>query len=304
MDPQAAPTLRSYSMSGPPGTGTYRISVKRAEGPGSRFFHDHIHVGDTLQVSAPRGSFTLGEDDRPIVLLSAGIGATPVLSMLYSLISNARREVWWCYGARNGSEHPFSAEARKLLADLPNSRSFVAYSQPSQGDQQGKDYDARGHLTLSLLQPLHLPQAADFYLCGPPALLAELTAGLQSWGVPYSRIHSETFGTESAVTPGIAAAALKTPHPPAGGPGDGPKISFTRSGLSVPWNPRFQSLLEFAEACDVPVRWSCRSGVCHMCESGMIDGEVRYDPEPLEKPADGNVLLCCSTPLSATELDL
>ena len=120
LDPHAAPTLRSYSMSGPPGTGTYRISVKRAEGVGSRFFHDHIHVGDMLQVSAPRGSFTLAEGDNPVALLSAGIGATPVLSMLYSLASNARREVWWCYGARSGTEHPFAADAQKLLADLPH----------------------------------------------------------------------------------------------------------------------------------------------------------------------------------------
>jgi ferredoxin-NADP reductase len=224
--------------------------------------------------------------------------------MLYSLASNARREVWWCYGTRNGSEHPFAGEARKLLAVLPHSRSFIAYSQPSEGDQQGKNYDASGHLNLSLLQSLHLPQAADFYLCGPPAFLTELTAALQSWGVPYARIHSEIFGTESAVTPGIKAATPKTPHPPAGSPGTGPKIFFTRSGLSATWDPRFQSLLEFAEACDVPVRWACRSGVCHMCESGMIDGEVRYAPEPLDPPQDGNVLLCCSTPLSATELDL
>ncbi len=304
LDPNAAPTLRSYSMSGPPGTGTYRISVKRAEGPGSRFFHDHIHVGDMIPVSAPRGSFTLAEGDSPIVLLSAGIGATPVLSMLYSLVAHARREVWWCYGTRNSREHPFAAEARKLLADLPDSHSFIAYSQPSEGDEQGTNYDASGRLNLSLLQSLHLPQAADFYLCGPPAFLTELTAALQSWGVPYSRIHSEIFGTESAVTPGIAAVAPKTPHPPAGSAGTGPKISFTRSGLSVPWDARFQSLLEFAEACDVPVRWACRSGVCHMCESGIIDGEVRYAPEPLDPPAEGNVLLCCSTPLSATELDI
>jgi ferredoxin-NADP reductase len=304
LDPNAVPTLRSYSMSGPPGSGTYRISVKRAEGPGSHFFHDHIHVGDMLRVSAPRGSFTLAKGDSPVVLLSAGIGATPVLSMLYSLVANARREVWWCYGTRNSREHPFAEEARKLLADLPHSRSFIAYSQPSEGDQQGMNYDASGRLNLSLLQSLHLPEAADFYLCGPPAFLTELTAALQSWGVPYSRIHSEIFGTESAVTPGIAAATPKTPHPQAGSTGAGPKISFTRSGLSVPWDPRFQSLLEFAEACDVPVRWACRSGVCHMCESGLIDGEVRYAPEPLDRPADGNVLLCCSTPLSATELDI
>ncbi len=304
LDPHGAPTLRSYSMSGPPGTGTYRISVKRAEGPGSRFFHDHIHVGDMLPVSAPRGSFTLSEGNGPVVLLSAGIGATPVLSMLYSLVSNPRREVWWCYGARNGSEHPFAADARKLLADLPNGRSFIVYSRPGEADREGKNYDASGHLNLSSLQSLHVPQAADFYLCGPPAFLTELSGSLRSWGVPYARIHSETFGTESALTPGIAAAAPKTPHPPAGSPGSGPEISFTRSGLSVSWDPRFQSLLEFAEACDVPVRWACRSGVCHACESGLIDGQVRYAPEPLDMPADGNVLLCCSTPVSAMELDI
>jgi ferredoxin len=224
--------------------------------------------------------------------------------MLYSLVPGAKREVWWCYGARNSSEHPFAAEARKLLADLPHSHSFIAYSQPGDGDKPGQDYDASGHLELSSLQSLHLPQAADFYLCGPPVFLTKLTAALQSWGIPYSRIHSEVFGTESAVTPGIAAATPKTPHPPAGNPAAGPKIFFTRSGLSVPWDPRFQSLLEFAEACDVPVRWACRSGVCHTCESGLIDGEVRYAPEPLDRPADGNVLLCCSTPLSALELDI
>ena len=214
------------------------------------------------------------------------------------------REVWWCYGARNGMEHPFAAEARGLLSTLPRSRSFIAYSRPEEGDQQGREYDAPGHLNLLSLQQLQLPQSADFYLCGPPAFLAELTAALRAWGVPYTRIHAETFGTESAVTPGIASTAVKTPHPPAGTPGTGPKVSFTRSGLSVPWDSRFQSLLEFAEACDVPVRWSCRVGVCHMCESGLIDGDVRYAPEPLDRPAEGNLLLCCSTPMAAVELDL
>jgi ferredoxin-NADP reductase/MOSC domain-containing protein YiiM/ferredoxin len=297
--------MRSYSMSGPQNAGTYRISVKRAEGAGSRFFHDHIRAGDMLQVSAPRGSFTLAAGNSPVVLLSAGIGATPVLAMLHSLANAAStREIWWCYGARNGTEHPFAAEAQKLLANLPHSRSFIAYSKPEDPDQRGKDYDAPGHLNLSSLQQLHVPQTADFYLCGPPSFLTELTAALTSWGVPYARIHSETFGTESAVTPGIASTPSKTPHPPAGDPGSGPNVSFTRSGLSVPWDSRFPTLLEFAEACDVPVRWSCRVGVCHTCESGLIDGEVRYAPEPLDRPAEGNVLICCSAPRGAVELDL
>jgi ferredoxin len=227
--------------------------------------------------------------------------------MLYSLAAgaaNSRREIWWCYGARNGREHPFAAEAARLLADLPHSHSFIAYSEPEAHDQQGKDYDASGRLNLSSLQQLHVPRTADFYLCGPPAFLTDLTAGLRSWGVPYSCIHSEIFGTESAVTPGIASTTRKDPHPPSGATGTGPQVSFTRSGLAVPWDNRFQSILEFAEACDVPVRWACRAGVCHTCESALIDGEVRYAPEPLDRPGEGNLLICCSTPLGAIELDL
>jgi ferredoxin-NADP reductase len=303
----SVPILRSYSMSGPQAAGTYRIGVKRASGAGSRFFHDRIRAGDLLQVSAPRGSFTLASGNNPLVLLSAGIGVTPVLAMLHSLAArgtDSTREVWWCYGARNGREHPFAAEARALLNSLPHGHAFVAYSKPEDADQQGQDYDASGHLNLSLLQRLQVPKEADFYLCGPTAFLSDFTADLKSWGVPDSRIRFETFGVESSITPGIASTAWAPPHPPSGSVGTGPKISFTRSGLSVPWGSQYGSLLEFAEACDVPVRWSCRTGVCHMCESGLIDGKVGYAPEPLDRPAEGNILICCSTPLTEIELDL
>jgi ferredoxin-NADP reductase/MOSC domain-containing protein YiiM len=307
LDEDSAPILRSYSMSGPQAAGTYRVSVKRASGAGSRFFHDRIRAGDLLQVSAPRGSFTLAPGNSPLVLLSAGIGVTPVLAMLHSLAAtgtDSTREVWWCYGARNGREHPFAAEARALLNRLPYSHALVAYSKPEDTDQQGQDYDASGHLNLSLLQRLQVPKEADFYLCGPTAFLSDFTADLKSWGVPDSRIRFETFGVESSITPGIASTASVPPHPPSGSVGTGPKISFTRSGLSVPWGSQYGSLLEFAEACDVPVRWSCRTGVCHMCESGLIDGKVGYAPEPLDRPAEGNILICCSTPLTEIELDL
>ncbi|HTZ60120.1 MAG TPA: 3-alpha domain-containing protein, partial [Acidobacteriaceae bacterium] len=297
--------MRSYSISGPQDAGTYRVTVKRAEGTGSHYFHDHIQPGDMLQVSAPRGTFTLAEGDGPVVFLSAGIGATPVLAMLYSLASaHAAREVWWCYGARNGREHPFVSETRRLLAELSHSRSFIAYSQPEDSDQEGPDYNIRGHLSLSMLQQIQVPQTADFFLCGPPGFLSAMAAALKSWGVPYSRVHAEIFGTEAPITPGIAGTRAKTPHPPPGNPGTGPQVTFTRSGLSVPWDARFPTLLEFAEACDVPVRWACRSGVCHTCESGLIDGAVRYAPDPLDPPADGSVLICCATPQSVIQLDL
>jgi ferredoxin-NADP reductase/MOSC domain-containing protein YiiM/ferredoxin len=299
------PILRSYSISGPQGTGKYRVSIKRGTGAGSQYFHDHIHAGDMLQVSAPRGSFTLALGAGPVVLLSAGIGATPVLAMLHSLAEGATtREVWWFYGARNREEHPFAAEARTLLSTLQQSHSLVVYSKPGDGDRPGQDYDLSGRVSVSLLQQMHVPKQADFYLCGPPAFLEGIAADLKTWGVPATSIHSEVFGASASITPGIASTTAVPPHPPADRVGTGPKVSFTRSGLAAPWDSRFASLLEFAEACDVPVKFSCRMGVCHLCETGVIDGNVSYAPEPLDRPRDGNILICCSTPLAALELDL
>jgi ferredoxin-NADP reductase/MOSC domain-containing protein YiiM/ferredoxin len=306
-DKDSGPILRSYSMSGPPGAGTYRVSVKLSTGVGSRYFHQNIRVGNLLQVSAPRGGFTLAPGNNPLVLLSAGIGATPVLAMLHSLAASDKdsiREVWWCYGTRNGKEHTFAAETRALLNRIPHSHAFVAYSKPEDTDQQGQDYDAAGRLSFSSLQRLQVPKEADFYLCGPVAFLSDFRAELKSWGVPDSRIHFETFGAESSITPGIARTTSVSPHPPSGSVGSGPSVSFTRSGLTVPWDSRYGSLLEFAEACDVPVRWSCRTGVCHMCECGLIDGKVDYAPKPLDWPGEGNVLICCTSPLTSIELDL
>lgn len=227
--------------------------------------------------------------------------------MLHSLVATEKtsdREIWWCYGTRNGREHPFASEARKLLNTLPQSHLLVTYSKPDDGDQLGKDYDILGHLDLALLKQRNIPKAANFYLCGPKAFLADFMAALKAWGVSDSCIHSEVFGAGPSMTPGIVSAIPPPPHRPAGTAGVGPKISFTRSGLTVPWDSRYGSLLEFAEACDLPVRWSCRVGVCHTCESGLIEGKIRYAPEPLDLPSDGNVLICCSTPLSEIELDL
>jgi ferredoxin-NADP reductase/MOSC domain-containing protein YiiM/ferredoxin len=304
-DNPSAPIMRSYSLSGQQGTGTYRISVRRADGPGSHYFHDRIRTGDLLQVSAPRGSFTLAAGQGPVVLMSAGIGVTPVLSMLHAAAAEkSAREIWWCYGARNSDEHPFAAEARGLIKGLAHGYSYIAYSKPQKTDQPGTEYDAVGHLNLPALQEVGLPQTADFYLCGPAAFLTDMTAALHSWNVPSSSIHAEVFGAGLSITPGIASAPTRAPHIPTGKVGTGPEVSFTRSGLTVPWDARFQNLLAFAEACDVPVRWSCRAGVCHMCESGLIDGSVSYAPAPLDHPAEGNILLCCSTPQAAVELDL
>jgi ferredoxin-NADP reductase/MOSC domain-containing protein YiiM/ferredoxin len=306
-DNSSQPIVRSYSISGASDSGTYRISAKRGTGPGSRYVVDSTRIGDLYETSAPRGNFVVASGSRPIVLLSAGVGVTPVLSMLHALSSDSFRsfrKVWWVHGARNGREHAFVQEARELLDAISGSHSAIAYSKPDPADRPGEDFNIQGHLDLASLQRIGFPVEAEFYACGPSSFLKDINRDLVSLGVPQDAIHQEVFGPEGSIEPGIAKAGTKTPHVPVGSLEDGPIVSFTRSGLNVPWDKRFKSLLEFAEACDVPVRWSCRTGVCHMCECGLLDGSLGYAPEPLERPAVGNALICCSTPESAVELDL
>ncbi len=298
--------LRSYSLSGEPSEDRWRISIKRepngAVGP---YVEARLKVGDVIDTSAPRGRFMLRQGDGPVILLSAGIGATPVLAMLHALAAGgSRREIWWVHGVRNSGEHAFAAEVQALLKLLPAGHSHIRYSVPGPTDRPAVDFDAAGRLGVHVLQELGVPREADFYLCGPAAFMSSLTADLTSWGVSAERLHSENFGSGPALTPGVAAALPRPSHLPDRPAGAGPMVSFARSNLALRWDSAFQSLLELAEACDVPVRWACRTGVCHNCETGLIAGAVDYLPDPLETPGDGNLLICCSRPRADIVLDL
>src|SRR3984957_1278431 len=305
VDAGKPPVLRSYSLSDLPVADHFRISVKNElNGIGSSFLCNHTQEGDVLDVSAPRGSFTLRPSQSPVVLLSAGVGATPVMAMLHSLAAErSQREVWWIYGARNRVEHPFAEESRSLLKQLSRGRGYIVYSRPAANDQVGGDFDAAGHIDTALLEKLGVSQDSDFYLCGPSSFLQDMSDGLRNWGVLAENVHTEMFGALESVTPGMAQV-VHTPHLPQGPPGSGPPVSFARSGITAVWDAKFASLLELAEACDVPVRWSCRAGVCHTCMTGLIGGSIIYNPEPLERPAHGNVLVCCSQPNAGVTLDL
>jgi len=305
--PAGPPLFRSYSLSGPPSTGRHRISVKiEPNGAAGTYLQKRVRVGDILDVSSPRGSFVLQSGERPVVLLSAGIGATPVLAMLYALAdARSTRQVLWLHASRDRQHHPFAAEVGRLMLALAHGRSYVCYSRPGSLDQIGKDFDATGHLSRSVFDQVGVPREADVYLCGPTRFMADMKEALIAWGVTPGRIHVEIFNGSESITPGIVGTAARAPHLPKDDANTGPLVSFARSGIAAHWNASaYQSILELAEVCDVPVRWSCRTGVCHTCESGLVSGSVVYGPEPLDKPADGNVLVCCSQPVRDIVVDL
>ena len=305
--PDARPLYRSYSLSGAPSTERYRISVKvEPNGAAGEYLRDHVRVGAALDVSAPRGSFVLQPGEGPVVLLSAGIGATPVLAMLHALATAAStRQIVWLHAARDRQHHPFAAEVRRLMAALARGRSYVCYSRPSAVDKVGEDFDAAGHLSRSTFDQVGVPREADAYLCGPTRFMGEMKEALVAFGVAPQRIHLEIFNGSESITPGVVSAPPRTPHLPEADADTGPLVSFARSGIAAHWKPSaYQSILELAEACDVPVRWSCRTGVCHTCESGLISGAVDYAPQPLDSPAEGNLLVCCARPTRDLVIDL
>jgi ferredoxin-NADP reductase/MOSC domain-containing protein YiiM len=296
--------IRNYSLSNWAGAAAYRISVKREDcGAASNYIHSQVKVGDMVEVAAARGAFFLADADTPVVLISAGVGVTPVLSMLHTLAAiESPRQIWWLHAARDQSQQPFAVESRALLNQLNDSHSRVFYSRPDPAQQLPADAE-HGRLSTAVIARLGLPRTSDVYLCGPASFMDDVSTGLVELGFEHAQIHTEIFGATAAITPGIAAAAVP-PHLPVGPPGPGPQVQFARSGISAPFGPPATSLLEFAEECDVPVRWSCRTGVCHNCETALISGTVDYTLEPLEPPAPGNILLCCSQPAEPVVIDL
>jgi ferredoxin-NADP reductase/MOSC domain-containing protein YiiM len=301
------PLFRSYSLSGPVSTERYRISVKiEPNGAAGTYLRDHVRLGDALDVSSPRGSFILQTGERPVVLLSAGIGATPVLAMLYALASaGSTRQVFWIHAARDREHHPFATQVRRLVPALTQGRSYVCYSRPGARDKMGEDFDATGHLSRAVFDDAGISREAEVYLCGPARFMTDMKEALATSGVAPERIHVELFNGSESMTPGVVGAVTKAPHVPKDDANTGPLISFSRSGIAAHWKASaYQSILELAEACDVPVRWSCRTGVCHNCESGLVSGAVVYGPEPLDKPAEGNLLVCCSQPIRDVVIDL
>jgi len=301
-DPAA---VRTYSLSGDPQDGTYRISVKReSDGLVSAHLHERLRPGDRVEVAAPRGDFVLDEGSGPVLLISAGIGQTPLLAMLHGLArERSRRDVWWLHATHDADSHAFAEEVGDLLGRLGSVHSFIFYTASTPPLAPGPGVQA-GRLTTGVLAALALPSDAHAYVCGPPPFMGAVGAGLTGVGIDPAKIHTERFGSLPPVNPGVVGAKEQRPHQPGGPPGTGSAVTFARSGITTAWSDNFSSILELAEACDVPTQWSCRSGVCHTCATGVLAGAASYVTPPLEPPGDHELLICSARPTSDLVIDL
>ncbi|MEU9456565.1 MOSC and FAD-binding oxidoreductase domain-containing protein [Streptomyces sp. NPDC048277] len=299
------PAVRSYSLSSAPTADNYRISVKREpHGKVSGYIHATLRPGDLVDTASPRGTFVLEPGTRPVVLASAGIGATPLLAMLHRLAAvRDPRPVWWIHTAHDRAQHAFAAESHALLARLPHAHEHIYYT--AGAPRPDEPHITQGRPSAPSLAALGIPADADAYLCGPTAFMDDLGGFLRDQGLRPERIHTERFSALPALNPGVTSpTSARRPHQPPGPAGTGPLVTFARSGVTTAWSAAHASLLDLAEACDIPTRWSCRTGVCHTCVTHLVSGDVTYTTPPLELPEAGSVLVCCSEPADEVVLDL
>lgn len=304
---QNKPVIRCYSLSDSPGHPHYRVTIKRIPPaldhpdapPGlvSNHFHDQVNEGDILDVKAPAGKFFVDmSTDTPVVLIGGGVGITPVLSMLNAIAeSQSTREIWFFYGVRNRDEHIMFDHLNRLNREHDHIHLHVCYSEPRDGiDECDRHYHHAEWVSVDLLRRVLPSNNYDFFICGPPPMMASLTSGFDAWGVPSSRVHYESFGPATV-------KKLRAPKPGAGGlaPFD---VAFTRSGKTCPWDPEAESLLDFAEMNHVAIDFGCRAGNCGTCLTAILSGDVEYTADPGVEIEEGSCLTCICIPKGSLEL--
>lgn len=341
--------LKTYSLSHDVSrTDYYRISVKRESAPlsqpdlpdgvGSCWLHEQLEIGDTINIAAPRGNFVLDETRQcPVVLLSGGVGQTPMLAMLHTLVATQRDAVY-LHACENGEVHAMQAEITELVKTAQGRiHSHVVYRQPTQADRQLRAFDNEGYIDKALLKSLLPIDDCEVYLCGPPPFMQAMYLLLTDLGIPKWSIAYEFFGKGTPlealvadepvakVSPSVASKAPKSianlafiTNPAAWAIKQRPQswntgaviddvggvVHFARSDITINWSSESKSLLELAEKNGLTPEYSCRSGICNSCQVALLDGEVEYFKEPLELPAKSELLLCSSRPIGDVVIDL
>lgn len=295
------PETRTYTISNAPNDDYFRLSVKR-ESAGARvsnYLHDHATPGFQLEAMPPRGKFVLEKTSRrPAVLLSAGVGITPMVAMMESIIKEAQttkktRKVYFVHGARNSTTQAFAARVRNLAECHSGAHVHIRFSQPLTTDVIGTTYDSEGHVDVELLQHLLPIDDYEFYLCGPATFMLALYDGLAGLGVRQERIHYESFGPAT-----VLHSSSKTDQSGVadGAVGDPIDVRFAISEVNAKWRPTDGTLLELAEAAGLSPNFACRSGLCGTCATRMTCGKVNYIEEPTAAYGDDEILLCCAVP--------
>lgn len=304
------PLTRCYSLSECPRPDYYRVSIKRcAPPPGSEhppglassYFSDFVEEGDVLDVKAPSGHFYLDlEKSRPVVLISGGIGVTPMISMANALREvDPRREIWFFFGARNSLDHMFK-EVMDEFATRPNFHLHVCYSKPLETDVLEQDYHHEGRVTVELFKSLLPSNNYDYFLCGPGPFMESITGDLRTWGVPDDWVHFEAFGPASVKRPAKTESAAATA--PAS-PSAAIEVTFAKSARKISWDDAQTSLLEFAEGHGIPMEASCRAGGCGACRVQIKSGEVEYLNGQAPDSDTSSCLACICKPKRALVLD-
>lgn len=299
--------VRCYSLSDAPRPDYYRVTIKRVPAPvdqpnvlpglSSNYFHDQIMEGSCLQVKAPSGHFHLIEDESlPVVLIGGGIGITPMLSILNTLLEQgSKREVWLFYGVRNGDEHIMKQHLETLVDTYENFHLHVCYSAPHENDVEGVDYQHRGRVDIPLLRTTLKLMRYQFYVCGPKPMMESMIPGLEDWGVDSGDIFYESFGPATLIRHEKAVGEAVSRQPIT--------VTFSRSGKAIQWDPATGSLLEFAESNAIDVVSGCRAGSCGSCQTAVTTGEVDYNQQPDADVEPGHCLLCISIPKTDLTLD-
>jgi ferredoxin-NADP reductase/predicted pyridoxine 5'-phosphate oxidase superfamily flavin-nucleotide-binding protein len=296
---------RSYTLSSAPSDGCYRLSVKR-EGRASLLLHG-MHEGDELEALAPAGAFTIDamERGRPAVLLAAGIGITPLLSMLRHVIHEGdrtrhRRPVWLFRSSRTLGERAFDAEIAELVERGQGSVQDVRVLSAPLSAEEGS-YDAVGRIDMELLKAHLLFGDYDFYLCGPASFMQAIYDGLRRLNIADGRIHAEAFGPSGlkreARPDQRAAPAVPAATEPV-------RVVFAQSGKEARWKPGDGALLDFAEKRGLEPAFGCRAGHCGDCRTKILKGKASYLLDPGYPVAEGEALICCSVPAEGADLHL
>lgn len=293
---EEGPVLRTYTLSHAPSDGGYRISVKR-EALASHFLHQHVREGDLIEARAPAGSFTIDAgEQRPAVLLAAGVGVTPLLAMLRHIVHEGQRTqsirpTWFLQSARTVASRAFAQEVRSLVeAAQGKVRAISIISEPETGARAGVDFDEAGWIDLNLLKRVLPFDDFDFYLCGPPAFMQAIYDGLRSVRVPDERIFAEAFG------PASLKRTQEGQAPPPRPATEPVTVAFARAGKEARWPPAQGFLLDLAEQNGLTPEFGCRVGACGTCRTRVLEGKVAYASPPGFEVEAGEALICCAAP--------